>query len=125
MLKALAAVGAVAAASALLVPTASLASTVTSSGDGEVQTATVSYADLNLANPAGSNRLMGRMKVAASDLCGSARPVELAEIEANRICVSSALASAKPAFDAAVAAARGASVTVTVGASLILSAPRP
>ena len=122
MLKALAAAGALAAASALLVPTASIASTVSPSADCASETATVSYADLDLASVQGSNRLKGRIKVAAADLCGRARPVELADIRANRACMVGAIASAQPAFEAALAAARNPSVTVSGGASLIVAA---
>lgn len=124
MLKALAAVGALTAASALLLPTASLASTVSPSVDGAPETAKVSYADLDLASAKGSDLLKGRIKVAAADLCGRARPVELADISANRACMARAVASAQPAFEAALAAARSPSVTVTVGTSLIVAAPR-
>lgn len=125
MLKALAAAGALTAASALLLPTASLASTVSAPADDAVQTATVSYADLDLASVRGSDRLKDRIKLAAADVCGRARPVELADIKANNLCRAGAIASAQPAYDAALAAARGASVTVTVGTSLIVAAPRP
>jgi UrcA family protein len=124
MLKAITAAGAVAVASALLLPTASLASTASAAGDEATQTARVSYADLDLANPAGSNALQSRIKVAAAGLCGAgtARPVELSDIKANKECVTGAIASAQPAFNQAVAAARGGSVTVS-GATLIVAAP--
>jgi len=123
MLKAITAAGAV-VASALLLPTASLASTASAAGEEATQTARVSYADLDLANPAGSNALQSRIKVAAAGLCGSgtARPVELSDIKANKECMTGAIASAQPAFNQAVAAARGGSVTVT-GATLIVAAP--
>lgn len=123
MLKAITAAGAV-VASALLLPAASLASTASAAGDEAVQTAKVSYADLDLASPYGANSLQSRIKVAAAGLCGAgmARPVEIAEINASKACMMDAVASAQPAFDQAIAAARGGSVTVT-GATLIISAP--
>ena len=123
MLKALTAAGAV-VASALLLPTASLASTASAASDEGIQTAKVSYADLDLTNAYGTNALQGRIKVAATGVCGAGntRPVELAAIQADKLCVDGAIASAQPAFNQAVAAARGGSVTV-IGASLIVTAP--
>ena len=122
MLKAITAAGAV-VASALLLPTASLAGTASATGEG-MQTARVSYADLDLASPYGANSLQGRIKLAAASLCGAGttRPVEIAEINAGKACMVDAIASAQPAFNQAIAAARGASVTVT-GAALIVAAP--
>lgn len=123
MLKAIPGAGAV-VASALLLPTASLASTASAAGGEGMQTARVSYADLDLANPRGANSLKGRIKLAAAGLCGAgtARPAEIAEINASKACMVDAIASAQPAFNQAIAAARGASVTVT-GAALIVAAP--
>ena len=122
MLKAFTAAGAVAVASALLLPAAALASTASAAGDDAIQTAKVSYADLDLANSHGTGALQGRIKVAAAAICGTARPAELDVIKANRECMTGAVASAQPAFNRAVAAARGGSVTV-IGASLIVTAP--
>lgn len=123
MLKVLTAAGAV-VASALLLPTASLASTASAAGDEGVQTAKVSYADLDLTRSAGTNALKGRIKAAASGLCGAnmTRPVELAAVQADKACVVGAIASAQPAFNRAIAAARGGSVTV-IGAMLIVASP--
>jgi hypothetical protein len=56
-------------------------------------------------------------------VCGTSRPVDLESIKASRECVSGAIASAQPAFDEAIAAARRGSVTVIPGASLIVIAP--
>jgi UrcA family protein len=123
MLRAITAAGAV-VASALLLPSASLASTASAAGDDGIQTARVSYADLDLTNSRGANALEGRIKIAAAGLCGAgtARPAELTEIEASKACMVGAIASAQPAFNQAVAAARSGTVTV-VGASLIVAAP--
>jgi UrcA family protein len=123
MLKAFTAGAAVAVASALLFPTASLASTARAASEEAAQTATVSYADLNLASPKEARVLQGRIKLAAADVCGRARPVELAELSASRQCMDGAIASAKPAYDEAIAAASRGSVTVIQGASLIVTAP--
>jgi UrcA family protein len=122
MLKALSVGGAVVVASALLLPTASLASTVGAADEDAVQTAKVSYADLDLATTRGSTVLQGRIKVAAAEVCGTARPVELKATGASRQCIIGAVASAQPAFERAIAEARHGSVTVT-GASLIVTAP--
>jgi UrcA family protein len=123
MLKAVLVGGAVAVVSALLLPTAALASTASAAGDDAVQTAKVSYADLNLATSKGTRVLQGRIKVAAAEVCGSAHPAELAVVKANRQCIDGAVAQAKPAFDQAVAAASRGSVTVIQGVSLIVTAP--
>lgn len=122
MLKALTAGAAVAAAAALLLPTASLASTAIASNEDGVQTV-VSYGDLNLATARGTHLLQRRINVAAAQVCGTSRPVDLESIKASRECVSGAIASAQPAFDEAIAAARRGSVTVIPGASLIVIAP--
>lgn len=123
MLKTLPVLAAIAASAVLVLPTASLASPA-SANDVETVTATVSYADLNLGNVEGSNALLGRIKTAAHEICGMPRPVELADVAASRECLDGAMASAQPAFDEAVAAARHGTVTVTTGASLIVTAPR-
>ena len=122
MLKIVSALGAVAAASALLLPTASLARTVTSaSEDGQVS-AQVTYGDLNLANSAGAEALQARIKIAAKEVCGSPRPVELAAVQASRDCVNAAIGSAQPAFNRALADAGNGGANVA-GASLIVAAP--
>ena len=120
MLKAFSALGAIAVASVLLVPTASLASTI----DGaELVTASVSYADLNLGQAGDVESLRYRIKGTAQSLCGSSFHYEMVNI-GRRVCVSDAVASAQPAFDAAVAAARRPSVIISTGASLIVTARR-
>jgi UrcA family protein len=123
MLKALSLVGALALASALLLPTASLARTANIAGDDALQTAWVSYSDLDLSSLRGANVLQARIKNAAQQVCGTARPVELDAIKANRLCSDGAIASAKPAFDQAIAAAHRGSVTVIEGSALIVTAP--
>jgi UrcA family protein len=124
MLKALVALGAVAAASALLVPTVAFADPMSANDDVELVQASVSYADLNLANASGVSALQYRIKYAAKSVCGTPFAFEILENPDRHICISGAVASAQPAFDAAVAAARNPTVTVTYGASLIVTAPR-
>ena len=124
MQKALVALGAVAAASALLVPTVAFANPMSASDDGELVQASVSYADLNLANPRGVSTLRYRINSAAKSVCGTPYAFEILENPYRHACISGAVASAQPGFDAAVAAARNPTVTVTYGASLIVTAPR-
>jgi UrcA family protein len=120
MLKVLSAVGAVAVAAALLLPTASMASTPAA----DDQSTLVSYADLNLASQQGAETLRGRIREAAKDVCGLAGAAALPEIQFNRGCVAGAVALAQPGYDQAVASARHGIITVGTGASLIVSAPR-
>lgn len=124
MLKAIVALGAVAAASALLVPTVVLANPMSASDDAELVQASVSYADLNLAYAGDISALKYRINSAAKSVCGTPFAFEILENPDRHACISGAVASAQPAFDAAVAAARNPTVTVTYGASLIVTAPR-
>jgi UrcA family protein len=114
MLKILPALGALAVAAALVVPTVSHAQ--------ELATATVSYADLNLASRVGQNVLRQRINFAAASLCDIADPRDLKFARAVGECRSDAIASAEPAFSAAVR--NSYHPTVTIGAAtLIVSAP--
>ncbi|HEU4697393.1 MAG TPA: UrcA family protein [Sphingomicrobium sp.] len=124
MQKALVALGAVAAASALLIPTVVFASPMSAFDDGEAVQATVSYADLNLASARGVTDLRHRIAYTAKSVCGDPFARRIVDNRARRVCVDGAVASAQPAFEAAVAAARNPTVTVTYGASLIVTAPR-
>jgi len=121
MLKAITALGAIAVASALLVPTASLAGTVSGA---EVVTASVSYGDLNLSHSKDVSRLRYRITSAAQSLCGSRLRYEVIDGVERWTCVAGAVASAKPAFDTAVGSARRGSVIITSGASLLITARR-
>ena len=115
MLKPLSAVAAVLLASALVTPTVSQAQ--------EVPSATISYADLNLANAQARATLQGRIKSAASELCDvGATMHELALAQFTRTCRAGAIASAQPAYEAAVAAARRGTVTVLTGATVTVTA---
>ena len=115
MLKPVSAIAAVLFATALVAPTVSHAQ--------DVPSATVSYADLNLSNAQGREALKNRIAGVAGQLCDVGASIhELALSEFTRTCTTSAIASAKPAYDAAVAAARRGSVTVLSGATLTVTA---
>lgn len=113
MLKAIPAAAALAAATALVVPTVSRAS--------ETNSVRVSYADLNLASFSGQQSLQRRITYAARVVCdledSRQLPVELA----TKICRNEAVASARPAYEAAIASARHGTVIVGEGAALIVS----
>ena len=115
MLKTLPALAALVVAGALVVPTASFAAEQTS--------ARVSYADLNLASVDGKTALVHRVSYAADKLCGVGKWKNLGLIEDAAACSDETVASAQPAVDAAIAAARRGSVTVLEGAALIVTMP--
>ena len=61
---------------------------------GEVPSVTVSYADLDLSNPAGAHTLYQRIKAAASTVCA---PLESKELKRNRLwrdCYEQAVSNA-------------------------------
>jgi UrcA family protein len=114
MLKTITAFAAVFVASTLVLPTVSQAA--------ESNSVRVTYADLNLASGSGQQILEHRIVYAAKIVCvyDDGRDLDLAT-ETN-ICRSDAVASAQPAYAAAVNAARRGSVTVLDAASLIVTA---
>ena len=114
MLKTITAFAAVFVASSLVLPTVSQAA-----GTNSVR---VTYADLNLASLPGQRTLEHRIVRAARVVCvyDDGKDVDLA-IETNA-CRNDAVASAQPAYAAAVNAARRGSVTVMGAASLIVTA---
>ena len=114
MLKTITAFAAVFVASTLVLPTVSQAA--------ESNSVRVTYADLNLASGFGQQILEHRIVYAAKIVCvyDDGRDLDLAT-ETN-ICRSDAVASAQPAYAAAVNAARRGSVTVLDAASLIVTA---
>jgi UrcA family protein len=71
--------------------------------EGGVPTAVVSYADLDLGSPSGLVTLNGRINSAASRLCheGGRRDLSMQMHEAR--CFRTAIASAKPQIDRAIA----------------------
>ncbi len=115
MLKPLSAIAAVMFATALVAPTVSNAQ--------EARTATISYADLNLADAQGREALTNRIAGAAGQVCDAgASQRELEMFQFTRTCRLGAIASAQPAYDAAIAASRRGTVTVLTGAALTVSA---
>jgi len=79
-------------------------------------------ADLNLASKAGQHRLQRRIAFGATVVCEIEDSRELALARATNACRSDAVASAQPAYDAAVGAARRGTVQVLESA-LIVTAP--
>jgi UrcA family protein len=111
MLKPVVAIAAVLAASALLGPTVSQAA--------ESNSVRVSYADLNLASNHGQQSLQRRIGYAAVVVCEIEDSRELALAAATNACRNTAIGDARPAYEAAVAAARHPSVEV-IGAAAIM-----
>jgi len=114
MLKPLLVVAAVVAASALVGPTVSQAATTNSYR--------VSYADLNLASDHGRQSLQRRIAFGARVVCEVEDSREFALATATNACRGDAIASAQPAYDAAVGAARRGTVQVLESA-LIVTVP--
>jgi UrcA family protein len=69
---------------------------------GDVPTATVSYADLNIASAAGRHTLEGRVSRAASRLCLDSRRAPVGELLDERRCFSAAMDQAERDIDVAV-----------------------
>jgi UrcA family protein len=114
MLKTLSALAALAVASALVAPTVSQAE--------EPNSVRVSFADLNLASDVGQQTLQRRIIGAARTVCVIEDSRELALASATNACRHDAAASARPAYEAAVASAtRHGTVTVLDTAALIVA----
>lgn len=115
MLKTFSALAALAAASAIVVPTVSNAE--------QILSVRVPYSDLNLASRAGQDTLTSRISGAAKYVCeGDLNTIDA--ISAVFACRSDAVASAQPAYRAAVAeATRHGTVTVLESASLVVAKP--
>ena len=114
MLKAIPAVGALLAASVLVLPTVSHAAAGTS--------VAVSYADLNLASVKAQGALQRRIAAAATEVCDFGKFQDISRMGAASACHAGAIAGAQPAYDAAVAAARRGNVTVLGAATLLVTA---
>ena len=114
MLKTLPALAALAAASALVVPTVSHAE--------DSNSVRVSYADLNLGTTFGQTKLQRRIAYAAETVCDTADARDLNILRAVRACRTGAVADAQPAYLAAVARARHGTVEVLDAAALIVTA---
>jgi len=115
MLKPISAFAALAVASALVVPTVSQAE--------ETNSVRVTYADLNLASDVGQHMLQARITGAAHTVCVWEDTRELQLGNEVKLCRSDAIASAQPAYEAAVAAARHGTVIIGAGAALVVTAP--
>jgi UrcA family protein len=113
MLKPILACAAIVVAGALVVPTVSQAAPSNS--------VRVTYADLNLASEAGQQVLQGRITLAARTVCEIEDSRELALATETNLCRADAVDRARPAYEAAVAAARHGIVTVGASAALIVS----
>jgi UrcA family protein len=113
MFKAISALGAVALASLFIAPTVSQAE--------ETNSVRVSYADLNLSSGTAQQTLQRRIAGAARTVCVIEDSREIALRTATNACRSDAIASAQPAYEMAVAAARRGTVIVGAGAALIVT----
>jgi len=114
MLKTIPALAALVVATALVVPTVSHAAAP--------DAMTVSYADLDLGSATGQDRLQRRIGYAAETVCEVGRSIEVARVAASNGCRADAIANVRPAFEAAVNAARRGTVTVLDAAALIVTA---
>ena len=115
MLKPLSALAALVTASVFVLPTVSQAE--------ESNSVRVSYADLNLGSVDGQHILQRRIAEGARTVCVIEDSKLLALRTATNACRGEAIASAQPAYEAAIAAARHGSVTVIDAAALIVTAP--
>jgi UrcA family protein len=83
----------------------------------------VGYADLNLGNSAGQHVLQNRISSAATQVCAAAgTKLDLQLVGLENSCFADTIASAQPAYEAAINAARHGTVTVLDGAALIITA---
>jgi UrcA family protein len=113
MMKTISAVAAVAIAATLVVPTVSQAEAPTST--------VVSYADLNLLSHAGQTNLLRRIGQAADAVCEVGYTREFERERAAGLCHTGAVASARPAYEAALGAARRGTVTVLGASSIVVT----
>lgn len=70
-------------------------------------TASVRYADLDLATPDGVARLDRRIRIAAKSVCGEADPRDLARMAPVQQCRAKAIVSAAPQIASAIESAHG------------------
>lgn len=78
-----------------------------------VDSVTVGYADLNLANAAGRAVLDRRIAHAARQVCGQFAPIELRRNSLSRACQADAIASAEAQRSAIVFASNNANARVS------------
>lgn len=115
MFKTVTAVAAVLFSAALLVPTVSQAQ--------DVESVTVSYADLDLALVSDQDRLSRRIAFAAESVCDlGEEKYQLKLALATDACRTDTIASVQPAYLAAIDGARRGTVTVGGAAALIVTA---
>jgi UrcA family protein len=114
MLKTLPALAALAAATALVIPTVSHAE--------DTHSVRVSYADLNLGTNFGQTKLQRRIAFAAETVCDTADARDFNFLRAVKTCRTAAIADAQPAYLAAVAKSRRGTVEVLDAAALIVTA---
>ncbi|HET7315965.1 MAG TPA: UrcA family protein [Sphingomicrobium sp.] len=79
----------------------STANAATAQSFDTAETATISYADLNLANPAGVAALEGRLKLASNRLCHDLKVTPMQDTVAVSQCRAAILDSAKRQLDLA------------------------
>ena len=113
MMKPLVVVAALVVASTLVVPTVSQAA--------ESHSVRVSYADLNLAAARGQQVLQRRIGSAAVVVCEIEDSREFALATATKECRNIAIADARPAYEAAVAAARHGTVEILGTAAIVVT----
>lgn len=87
-----------------------------------VPTASVSYDDLDLANPAGAATLKARLASAVKSVCGEADARDLHEMSRVATCRRTALAGAQPQVEVAMAKAQTSQRYAQAGSSLRSSA---
>ena len=114
MLKPALAVAAILAASVLVAPTVSQAETTNS--------VRISYADLNLATKAGQHNLQHRIAYGARIVCEIEDSRQLLLAAATNACRGDAIDGARPAYEAAVAAARRGTVEIGAAALVVTAA---
>ena len=84
----------------------------------------IHYGDLNLATADGAHRLQARIDGAAQQLCGTVDGRDLKMLQLTGECTAAARDSARPQFEAAMAAARtmASGTTAATSAVLVISA---
>ena len=115
MMKTATAAVAVLISAALVMPTVSQAQ--------DVESVTVSYADLDLATGDGQSRLGRRIAFAAETVCDLGETdYQLKLAQATAACRFDTIASVQPAYLAAIDGARRGTVTVGGAAALVVTA---
>jgi UrcA family protein len=76
--------------------------------------AIVSYADLNIWSDAGQERLVNRIRAAATDICFESNKVEVKVAVAQHSCFNTALGSGLKQMNMAIAARPGTLATSTL-----------